>query len=73
MSKKEVRAQEKNAGTVTSLVSNCVAETCKAKSTRLNFCDEHFQWFKEGLVTKTGVRPSDFDKKYVNYMKKKSA
>lgn len=73
MSKKELRAQSAAATNVTSLDSKCIAETCKAKSTRLNFCDEHFQWFKEGLVSKTGQRPTDFDKKYVNYMKKKAA
>jgi hypothetical protein len=72
MSKKEVTPQVKTAP-VAGLTSGCIAEGCKAKSDRLNFCAEHFQWFKEGLVTKLGKRPTDFDKKYVNYMRKKAA
>lgn len=49
---------------VAQLPTRCVAEGCSKKSTRMNFCNEHFVWFKEGLVTKEGHKPSDFDKKY---------
>lgn len=75
MSKKEVTAQNKPAAgaPAANLPNNCIAEGCKAKSNRLNFCNEHYDWFKQGLVTKAGARPTDFDKKYVNYMKKKAA
>jgi len=72
MSKKEV-TEAKPTAAVTNMPTSCVAEGCKAKSTRLNFCVEHFEWFKEGLVTKTGQRPKDFDKKYINFLKKKAA
>lgn len=53
----------------------CCAEGCKKKMERANFCAEHFDWFKAGLITKEGMRASDFDKKYYHYIsaKKKSA
>lgn len=47
--------------------SKCKAEGCNAKSTRAEFCEEHFAWFKEGLITKEGVKCMDFDKKYYHY------
>lgn len=51
----------------------CPVESCKKPMKRMNFCDEHFSWFKEGLVNKRGDKPSDFDKKYQAYMRKKAA
>ena len=56
--------------------SACCVEKCGKKGDRLNFCPEHFAWFKEGLVNKKGVRPLDFDKKFQAYslrMGKKAA
>ena len=55
--------------------ASCCVEKCAKKADKMNFCPEHFAWFKEGLVTKKGVRPMDFDKKYQAYMlrTKKSA
>jgi hypothetical protein len=62
---------------VLSLPGMCLAEGCKAKSQKANFCMEHFDWFKEGLITKEGRKPTDFDKKHFDYTrrlaKKKSA
>lgn len=56
------------------LPTRCVAENCSQKATRMNFCKEHFVWFKEGLVTKEGHTPSDFDKKYTAFQaRRKSA
>jgi hypothetical protein len=51
----------------------CPTDGCKKPAKRMAFCEEHFQWFKEGLVNKRGERPSDFDKKYQAYMRKKAA
>lgn len=51
----------------------CCVEKCGKKSDRLNFCPEHYMWFKEGLISKKGLRPSDFDKKYQAYMMRKKA
>lgn len=63
-----------NSDNVAQLPTRCVAEGCSHKSARMNFCNEHFTWFKEGLVTKEGQRPSDFDKKHQAYMaRQKSA
>ena len=46
----------------------CVAEDCKKKASRAEFCDEHFVWYKEGLLTGKGEKPRDFDKKYVAFI-----
>lgn len=51
----------------------CPAESCGKKPQRMHFCEEHFNWFKAGLVNRMGERPSDFDKKYQSYKQKKSA
>jgi hypothetical protein len=53
--------------------SQCVVDKCGKKSDRMNFCPEHYAWFKEGLISKKGVRPTDFDKKYQAYMTRKKA
>lgn len=60
-------------GNVIPLNTNCCVEKCGKKSTRMNFCEEHFGWFKEGLVNKKGERPSDFDKKFQAYSRRKAA
>lgn len=45
----------------------CKAEDCKHKPDRAGFCNEHFAWFKWGLVTAAGAKARDFDKKYQGY------
>ncbi|MBI3543602.1 MAG: hypothetical protein HY075_10050 [Deltaproteobacteria bacterium] len=45
----------------------CHATTCKEKDTRFNFCEEHFRQFKFGLITKTGERVLDFERKLEHY------
>lgn len=62
-------------GNVAPMASNCCAEDCKKKPSRANFCDEHFEWFKAGLITKAGMKASDFDKKHYHWQlsKKKAA
>ncbi len=47
--------------------TKCVAEDCKKKHERAGFCAEHFDWFKAGLITREGLKASDFDKKYYHY------
>ncbi len=53
----------------------CPAEKCGKKATRAEFCNEHFVWFKEGLIARSGEKAKDFDKKYQAYLmrQKKSA
>ena len=58
---------------VISLASaKCCAEGCKKKSEKADFCAEHFTWFKEGLLTREGMRAADFDKKYYHYVGRKA-
>lgn len=53
---------------VVALPSTCCVEKCGKKGDRLNFCPEHYMWFKEGLVSKKGEKPTDFDKKYQDFL-----
>ncbi len=48
-------------------IVRCVADGCGKRADKSSFCAEHFEWFKFGLITKEGKRPSDFDKKYLAY------
>jgi len=76
MSKKEQTTGSKPAvpgastnNVVSIVIDRCKAEGCKGKSTKAGFCDEHYTWFKEGLVTVDGHFAKDFDKKYQQFMK----
>jgi hypothetical protein len=55
-------------GNIVAMPTSCCVEKCTTKSVKMNFCTEHYTWFKEGLVNKKGQRPTDFDKKYQAYM-----
>ncbi len=48
----------------------CVADDCKKKPDRANFCEEHYMWFKEGLLTTEGHKAKDFDKKYHSWLRR---
>lgn len=45
----------------------CHAIGCKDKDQRFNFCDEHFRQFKFGLITKTGEKVVDYERKLEHY------
>ena len=45
----------------------CKCGGCKKPQDRFTFCTEHYEWFKFGLITKMGVKVSDFDKKFDHY------
>lgn len=51
----------------------CKAEGCKAGSHKMSFCNEHYAWFKFGLVNKEGKKVPDFDKKWDAFAKFKVA
>jgi hypothetical protein len=51
----------------------CKAEGCNKKSSRADFCEEHFEWFKMGLITKEGKKVPDFDKKMLAFETRKKA
>jgi hypothetical protein len=48
-------------------LTRCCTDNCAKRDTRAGFCDEHFMWFKEGLITKEGNKVKDFDKKIQQY------
>lgn len=63
-------SQQNSQNNVVSLViDRCKTEGCKSKVARAGFCEEHYLWFKEGLVTVDGHFAKDFDKKYQHFMK----
>lgn len=35
--------------------TKCSYEGCKHKPSRAGFCETHFEWFKEGMITKEGA------------------
>ncbi|MBY0471874.1 hypothetical protein K2X30_11965 [bacterium] len=45
----------------------CHAVACKTTPKRFNFCDEHYEQFKFGLIKKTGEPVPDYDKKIEHY------
>lgn len=47
---------------------HCVAKACKASVKRFEFCDEHFEHFKFGLIKKTGEPVMDYEKKYEHFV-----
>ena len=60
-------AKDQKDNVVQLTTSTCCVEKCGKKGDRMNFCPEHYLWFKEGLVNKKGQRPLDFDKKFQAY------
>lgn len=60
-------------GKVLELPKKCKGEGCSKKDSKAGFCEEHYMWFKEGLVTKEGVKVSDFDKKWQALQRRKAA
>jgi hypothetical protein len=66
----KLKHQEKGGetGNVVSL-NKCISQGCGKKADLLTFCHEHYDWYKFGLITKKGERPTDFDKKYIAYQR----
>ena len=53
----------------------CFSWGCKKEAKRFNFCDEHYEFFKFGLIKKSGEFVPDYEKKiehYQAYLSKKS-
>jgi len=55
---------------VVQLPTRCPVDKCGKKPYKSSFCEEHFTWFKEGLINRKGERPRDFDKKYQAFLKR---
>ena len=61
------------ANNVVDMPRKCKGEGCAKKDARFGFCQEHFGWFKEGLITLEGYRAKDFDKKYHAWLRRNAA
>lgn len=61
----------KSANGVADISQRCPVEGCNKTAARAGFCNDHFSWFKEGLVNKKGDKPRDFDKKYQAFQRRK--
>ena len=68
MAQGKQQKQQQQGGQVISM--RCKSHECSEKPKRAGFCNEHFDWFKEGLITKTGERAKDFDKKYQPFLQR---
>lgn len=68
--KQENNAQNNSPNNVIALPTSCAAENCGSKAKRAGFCEEHFMWFKEGLVRRNGEKAKDFDKKYQAFLRR---
>lgn len=54
---------------VVAMPSKCACDGCNKRQELQNFCSEHYDWFKFGLITKEGKKPVDFDKKFQAFKK----
>ncbi len=45
----------------------CFSWGCKVEAKRFNFCDQHYEFFKFGLVKKSGELAPDYEKKFEHY------
>jgi hypothetical protein len=76
MAKNEQKKDQQVAGLgqkVVEFSAKCCFEECKKRPERASFCSEHFTWFKEGLLTKEGKKPRDFDKKWISFLQRNKA
>ena len=58
----------KKTETIVVAEDKCKADNCKSSQVRFTFCDEHYDWFKFGLINKSGKQVSDFEKKYGHFL-----
>ncbi len=63
-------ANENKNNNVVGIPTRCPVDNCSKKVERAEFCPTHFDWFKEGLVNRKGVKPKDFDKKFQSYLRR---
>ena len=68
MSKKEHQGGPK----VVDMPRKCKAEACAKKDSRFGFCEDHYGWYKEGLINTQGMKVLDFDKKMQAIQRRKA-
>jgi hypothetical protein len=49
------------------LSDQCSQFECKQKATNMDFCEEHYNHFKFGIIKKNGELAPDYEKKLENY------
>lgn len=49
------------------IAGGCSAWSCKKEAKQFDFCAEHYDHFKFGLIKKTGEPVSDYEKKFEHY------
>ena len=49
------------------LPGGCHAVSCKSPEQRFDFCEEHYEQFKFGLIKKSGEQVPDYEKKFEHY------
>jgi hypothetical protein len=49
------------------VAGKCVAWGCKKDSKQFEFCSEHYDHFKFGLIKKSGEQVPDYEKKFEHY------
>lgn len=52
----------------TPVPGGCFSVGCKKEGSKFNFCSEHYDHFKFGLIKKTGEPVSDYEKKYEHFV-----
>jgi hypothetical protein len=65
-------APSKSAKGHTALPGGCLCWGCKAQGTRFNFCEEHYDHFKFGLIKKTGEPVPDYERKFEHFQAHKA-
>jgi hypothetical protein len=61
------KPESKGKGPVAGGTGKCVAWSCKKDSKQFDFCVEHYDHFKFGLIKKTGELVPDYEKKFEHY------
>ncbi|MBC7692291.1 MAG: hypothetical protein H7222_11050 [Methylotenera sp.] len=50
------------------LPGGCFSRGCKTAAKRFDFCEEHYDHFKFGLIKRTGEQVSDYEKKFEHFV-----
>ncbi len=65
--KHDAKIERKSMKGHTPMPDGCHSWGCKAKAHRFDFCEQHYDHFKFGLIKKTGEQVPDYEKKFGHY------
>jgi len=68
---KEKPGGHKGAAFIAPTDTSCKYTGCRKTVAKFSFCAEHFNWFKFGLINKSGEHVPDFDKKFDHFIRQK--